>query len=116
MLGNSFSNDVGLIQWYEYTGTLGGTMWILIINILLFTIIKDRKTLTQKMFLSQAILCILLVLIPIILSLIRYYTYTEKENPREVIVIQPNVDPYKEKFGKMSSKEQVEKILRLSDS
>ena len=28
-LGNGFASEVTWIQWYEYTGTLGGTLWML---------------------------------------------------------------------------------------
>ena len=40
ILGNVFSNDVFLVQWYEYTGILGGSLWILLANIYLY---KSRK-------------------------------------------------------------------------
>ena len=32
-LGNGFSNNIKMIQWYEYTGVFGGTLWVLIMNI-----------------------------------------------------------------------------------
>ena len=35
-LGNVFANVPNLVQWYEYTGVLGGTLWVLLINILIF--------------------------------------------------------------------------------
>ena len=35
-LGNGFANNVKLVQWYEFTGVFGGTLWILVLNILLF--------------------------------------------------------------------------------
>ena len=33
-LGNGFANDIHIIQWYEYTGSFGGTLWILLCNLL----------------------------------------------------------------------------------
>ncbi len=33
VIGNVFANNTSLIQWYEYTGHLGGTVWVLIVNI-----------------------------------------------------------------------------------
>ena len=39
-LGNAFAGDIKLIQWYEFTGTLGGTLWVLILNLTLFKAIK----------------------------------------------------------------------------
>ena len=32
-LGNGLSKDIMFIQWYEVTGTAGGTLWILISNL-----------------------------------------------------------------------------------
>ena len=34
-LGNGFSGDVWAVQWYEYTGVMGGSGWVLICNILI---------------------------------------------------------------------------------
>ena len=36
ILGNGFSHDVWAVQWYEYTGVFGGSLWVLIANILIF--------------------------------------------------------------------------------
>ena len=36
ILGNGFSHDVWLVQWYEYTGVFGGSLWVLLCNILFF--------------------------------------------------------------------------------
>ena len=33
-LGNVFANFPSLIQWYEYTGVLGGSFWVLSVNVL----------------------------------------------------------------------------------
>ena len=42
-LGNVFSEKIYWIQWYEYTGTFGGTLWVLGINIWLFSKLKDYR-------------------------------------------------------------------------
>ena len=34
-LGNVFASHTGWVQWYEYTGVSGGTLWILLVNITL---------------------------------------------------------------------------------
>ena len=33
-LGNVFSEDILWVQWYEYTGAFGGTLWVLIVNLI----------------------------------------------------------------------------------
>src|SRR5699024_1865693 len=35
-LGNIFSVAPQLVQWYSFTGALGGTLWILLVNSILF--------------------------------------------------------------------------------
>ena len=35
-LGNSFARTISLVQWYEYTGTLGGSLWIWACNLAVF--------------------------------------------------------------------------------
>ena len=39
-LGNCFSESLYLINWYEYTGVLGGSIWVLLTNILFFVFLK----------------------------------------------------------------------------
>ena len=40
-LGNVFSESLFLINWYKYTGVLGGSLWILIINVLVIHYFKQ---------------------------------------------------------------------------
>jgi apolipoprotein N-acyltransferase len=48
-LGNGFANNVKMIQWYEYTGTLGGTVWVLALNIILFNIyVNVRNSVSRR--------------------------------------------------------------------
>ncbi len=42
-LGNGFANFHQLIQWYDITGVYGGTIWIWLVNILVFTLYLNRK-------------------------------------------------------------------------
>ena len=116
VLGNGFATSVKNIQWYEYTGTLGGSLWILLSNILLFRILTEnilvRKPLntsnpqSKKANLIVISLYSLLILLPISLSLIIFHTYKEGDNPKEFVVIQPNIDPYSDKFAGMTQEQQ----------
>jgi len=42
-LGNGFSSYYKWVQWYEFTGALGGTLWVLVSNVLLFETIKGFR-------------------------------------------------------------------------
>ena len=44
ILGNGFSHDVWLVQWYEYTGVFGGSLWVLLCNILFFEALRARRS------------------------------------------------------------------------
>ncbi|MEJ5994715.1 apolipoprotein N-acyltransferase [Pedobacter sp. Du54] len=113
-LGNGFAGLHQFIQWYEYTGVYGGSVWILLSNILAF---EGYKALVQKNTKAyQPILSWILVLvIPIGFSLYTYFTYEEKTSPVNVVVVQPNIDPY-EKLGGISPEAQLAVLTHLSDS
>ncbi|MBC8321044.1 MAG: apolipoprotein N-acyltransferase [Bacteroidetes bacterium] len=99
-LGNVFASKHTWIQWYEYTGTLGGTVWIIIGNILVYKIISGiiNKAKNSKIIFS-AVELILVILIPLIFSFSIYNNYQEEDNPVNVVVVQPNIDPYNEQYS-----------------
>lgn len=106
-VGNVFAVKHTWIQWYEFTGVFGGTLWVWLVNILIFFLIYDyifptEKNTTQtvppfKKYISVLTL-ILLIFIPIVISKMLYNTYEEKGKPVNVTVLQPNFDSYTEKF------------------
>lgn len=114
-LGNGFAKDFALIQWYEFTGTLGGSLWVWIANLYIFFIMRRKLSGTPFRHQRPALVgCLLWILVPASASLIRYYTYQEKENPANVLLLQPNIDPYTEKFGKISYREQANILMNLA--
>jgi apolipoprotein N-acyltransferase len=110
-LGNVFSESILWIQWYEYTGVFGGSIWILAINVFAFYLLKNRGKQSKR---NWAILGMCL-LFPIAISLVIYATYQSKGSNAKVQIIQPNIDPYHDKFGGMSVEEQINKMLKLSE-
>ena len=42
-LGNGFANIPSIVQWYEFTGVLGGSLWILLTNFFIFKIDISRN-------------------------------------------------------------------------
>ena len=116
-LGNGLANNIYLIQWYEYTGALGGAFWILTINIFATQLyLKIGKNINKVLFRKQMVFFILLIIIPISFSLYSYVTHEEKGENKEIVILQPNVDPYKDKFEGMSLEEQVNILVNLADS
>jgi apolipoprotein N-acyltransferase len=108
-LGNAFADYPFLVQWYEYTGTFGGSLWIIWVNFLIaFAFLETTK---------KAIYPLLSVIIlPIILSLSIYFSFKEEVTPINITVVQPNVDPYSEKFDENTLDEQLNTLLSLSKS
>jgi apolipoprotein N-acyltransferase len=116
-LGNGLAKNSSLIQWYEFTGAAGGTLWILITNMVLASLIASIKpaNIIRKITVIAAT-AIPLILIPPALSLHIGRRVTESSSsPIEVAVIQPNIDPYSEKFDSPTA-DQIQKILTLAES
>jgi apolipoprotein N-acyltransferase len=114
-LGNVFAKYPMLIQWYEYTGHLGGSVWVLITNVMLFHLIihllnKEKKVVIWK----NAVTIALIVFLPVLISLYRYNTYTDKGKRVNVTVVQPNIEPYVMKFDPHTFEEQWNRLLSLS--
>ncbi|MDB5032502.1 apolipoprotein N-acyltransferase [Mucilaginibacter sp.] len=115
-LGNGFAVAHQWVQWYEYTGVYGGTIWIWVINILIFLIYIGFREAQTKLVRQKLIIAFVAVLmLPLSCSLYRYYSYQEQSNPSNIVVAQPNIDPYA-KNGGIPPYEQVATLTRLSDS
>jgi len=133
-LGNVFSHYYTWVQWYEWTGSAGGTVWVLSVNILIYklfiretiTFAKQshprsnhiceattsakqshlrsnhiRKAVTfakQSHLIKSSIIILSVVCIPLIISKILYHSYKETGEDVEIVVVQPNLDPYSEEF------------------
>lgn len=116
-LGNVFANQPKLIQWYEFTGVLGGSFWVLLINLLVFYFLKiktEGKAIQKEI--KMVLILLAFIVVPILYSFIVYNNYSETENPIEIVLIQPNIDPYNEKFGGMTEEEQMNRILNLASA
>jgi apolipoprotein N-acyltransferase len=98
-LGNGFADYPKWIQWYEFTGTFGGSLWVLAVNAVGFHLISNLNKINANVIFKRIFPRIaLLIAIPVIISLWMYQSYEIKGKTKEVIVLQPNVDPYKEKY------------------
>ncbi|MBC5774617.1 apolipoprotein N-acyltransferase [Pontibacter sp. KCTC 32443] len=116
-LGNGFATLNQWVQWYEYTGFLGGSVWILFVNLLIFLVIRTYPQ--QHVELKKLWLPLVLIIVPILISYGILATYEEKGTPTEVVVVQPNIDPYREKFSGHDNfipyEEQQQRLISLSE-
>ncbi len=114
-LGGAFGNQIKIVQWYEFTGVLGGSLWVLAVNISIYKLVKLFQHLRKTPF-FHLMVALAVLLLPIVLSLFLYFSYSEKGEKLSFAVLQPNIDPYTEKFGEMSPGEQSKILLSLIDS
>lgn len=107
-LGNGLAGTPQLIQWYEYTGTLGGALWILLLNSFVFYFLQTKSV-------KWLYVAIFLVAIPAIISLFIFYNFPfEKTESHKVAVIQPNIDPYL-KFENFIPEAEVANYIKMSE-
>lgn len=113
-LGNGFSNKIRWIQWYEYTGTLGGSLWIWIVNIgIADSIIKYEKDKNTFFLYKRTIFNIGKILLVILISNIIYIKIPKSENRYiNTIILQPNIDPYNQKYS-LSVHNLIHKFINL---
>ena len=106
-LGNGFSGSPWSVQWYEWTGVMGGSAWVLACNLAVFEAVLSRRV-------RDAVRAAVAAAVPIVVSLIIYVNYEPEAQSVEVAVVQPNVDCYEEKFSG-SEREQLQNLLDLLD-
>ena len=110
-LGNGFANDPAFVQWYEFTGVFGGSLWALVCNLLIYSALK--KPCGLRKWLAP----VLAVGIPAVVSSAMYLVQGSKLQDGsasvQVSVVQPNIDPYGAKFA-VTQAEQTGLMLRLA--
>ena len=117
VLGNAFAGTVRLVQWYEFTGALGGSLWIWASSLSVFGLMV---ALSDGRFSGRwngkaraaALLGTALVLFgPMVCSAIIWNRYEEvSEGKIPVVIAQPDFDPYN-KFGGMTQDQQTAVLL-----
>ncbi|MBQ7877744.1 MAG: apolipoprotein N-acyltransferase [Bacteroidales bacterium] len=113
VLGNSFARTIWAVQWYEFTGTLGGSLWIWACNLGIFGLLVSLSDGSWSGFniKAKAASCIglltLFILPPVASGAIgkQYENAMEADESLEVLIIQPNIDPYN-KFQAMTQDQQ----------
>jgi len=143
-LGNVFAAMPRWIQWYEFTGTLGGTAWIILANIGLFSLYRVYQTPLQTIAISRTldtpekakvenylknieqfqlakkrfilgIINFFLLLSPPLISLFIWNKFTLPDDPVEVVIVQPGRDPYKDAENLTQARQWTDSIILLAD-
>lgn len=117
VLGNAFATSIRSVQWYEYTGTLGGSLWIWMSNLSVFGLMVALSDGRWQSFNKKARVCALtgtaaLFTVPFALSaLIWHNTEYDSKEELDIVIAQPNIDPY-HKFEYLSQTQQNDIITR----
>ena len=112
-LGNVFAEQTNWIQWYEFTGVLGGSLWIITVNTLLYFSLSQLTK--KKSFSTPLVFSLFFIISPIIVSnkplLDTNYLAGEEV---KVVIVQPNYEPHDEKFNIPQDKQlqEVEALLK----
>lgn len=114
-LGNGFANNIKLIQWYEYTGVMGGSLWVLFVNILLFTTgALYFQTREIRKIILPGLATVIIIFVPVVISIFMYFNFSETVNPKHVVVVQPNINPYAEKYDADAEQQKLENFVALA--
>ena len=114
-LGNVFATQPAWVQWYEYTGTSGGSLWVLAVNMLFLAWCKAVMAGASKRDKNvRAIAVCLAILVPVGGSMWRYTHYKSEGRRVETVVVQPNIDPYGEQYD-IPPVEAVKRMLFLGE-
>ncbi len=90
-LGNNLAARPEIIQWYSFTGSTGGTIWIVLINLLFLSLTKS--VIRHKAGWLKPVMAVsVVVFLPVFISLIIYHTWRERGVPAEVLIVHPATD------------------------
>jgi apolipoprotein N-acyltransferase len=120
-LGHVFANHTNWIQWYAYTGVYGGAFWVFVVNGLTFRFISKWKVFTQKASVNIAASPLLALALLFIIGPISVSMYLKKQKPVysksiHVLLVQPNVDTYTEKFDGLTPLQQSEHMMGMLEN
>ena len=117
VLGNAFADTTGLVQWYSVLGSLGGSLWVLASNLGLFGLMVALSDGQMARWTGKAraaaLMAVPLVLFgPMLWSWGLSASYREPSEPLQVVIGQPNFDPY-QKFTSLTQEQQDSVFLGL---
>ena len=114
-LGNALATAPEFIQWYAFTGVRGGTLWIILTNfalLRLYCLYRDKGLKSIVLFSAGTLI---LFFVPIFGSYLLLQKVEEQEETINMALIQPNLDPYTEKFDPQIHARNVAEFFRTAD-
>jgi apolipoprotein N-acyltransferase len=115
-LGNALATAPKLIQWYEFTGVRGGTLWIILANFAAFKMYRTYRAKGPGALAPVGATALLLLLIPVLGSHLILQNFKQNAETVNIALIQPNLDPYTEKFDPQNYARHVAEFFRTADA
>lgn len=106
LVGHGFSNATWAVQWYEYTGLFGGTLWVLASNVAIYETLRSRTKVAK-------VRAALIALVPMLISIAIYFCYTPSGREATISVVQPNVPCYEAEREARGTRNNVETVKWL---
>ena len=121
-LGNTQTYELGKIQFAEWSGVYGISLWLLIINVLFFILVMNvmrEKKMSMKVNLLTTAAIAVVYLLPNLYSLtIDEKRFSSSEIPSlKVGIVQPNIDPWEKWEGASTlggREKQVQQFLEIT--
>lgn len=114
-LGNALATTPQYAQWYEYTGALGGSLLAILVSSALARLsFSFADGHSRRRVIALAGVATILPAGATLASLARYHSYQEQGPAAEVVIVQPNIDPFNEKWGGMADRDQMTLFLDLA--
>lgn len=116
VFGNALAASTRSIQWFEFSGVLGGSSWVILANIFVFKIIEGFVGKKIMRCVVSLVAVIVIIVVPVVFS--RWWGVWGASSlaASEILIVQPNIDCHTEKFGNMSQELQINRMLELTRS
>jgi len=115
-LGNVFANMPAMVQWYCITGTLGGTLWIILLNFMFSGLIGHIQQHNRKGIVRYVISVAATYAIPCGISMGMFFyenSHLEHDTPIEAVIVQQNTDPWEEEY-RLTNTQEIQRILDVA--
>lgn len=115
-LGNVFASMPGMVQWYCVTGALGGTVWILVCNFLVYCDPLTNREQKKRPRKVGSIVTLAVLIVPMLISLLMYrlaVPQIDETTPIEAVIVQQNTDPWVEEYS-LTNTQEIQRILDVA--
>ncbi len=114
-LGNVFAVCPQWVQWYAITGAAGGTLWVLLLNFLLYYLIRHISR-NHRVSWGLVATGALVFVIPVIISGVIYQgakRAIDQSTPVDVVAVQQNTDPWEEEY-ELTNEQQIRRLIDVA--